>query len=197
LTVRLYSARPLDRIERVHCDTDSHTSVALMRILLREIYGCDPDVVDYDAREKRADHGSGEGPPSMLLIGDKVVTDSPPAARYPHQLDLGAAWKELTSLPFVFALWLARADADPGRLRTAGAVLDRQRRRNESRIASIVHLHAPSRGWPGDLAARYLEESLVYAFDEERRRALDSFFDRSFEHGLIASRRPLEFAGLL
>ena len=44
----------------------------------------------------------GEGKPqAMLLIGDKVVTASPPATDYPHQLDLGEAWKTLTGLPFV------------------------------------------------------------------------------------------------
>ena len=42
---------------------------------------------------------------SVLLIGDKVVTDAPPEERYPYQMDLGAAWKELTGLPFVYAVW--------------------------------------------------------------------------------------------
>ena len=129
LTVRLYSAGPLDRIDEVHCDTDSHTSIVLMQILLKELYGLEPGVVSYDAHDPPR-----EPPKAMLLIGDKVVTDAPPAIRYPHQLDLGAAWARRTGLPFVFALWLARRDADPALISTAAAVLDRQRRHNRQRL---------------------------------------------------------------
>ena len=38
-TVRLFSQVPIDSITRVHADTDSHTSVALLRVLLDEMYG--------------------------------------------------------------------------------------------------------------------------------------------------------------
>jgi len=114
LTVRLYSSVPLERIERIYCDTDSHTSVVLMQILLKEIYDLAPELIDYHAREHVARNRPIDWPESMLLIGDKVVTDSPPAIRYPHQLDLGAVWVEHTGLPFVFALWMAKCRTDAG-----------------------------------------------------------------------------------
>ncbi len=104
LTVRLYSTRPLDRLRWVYCDTDSHTSIVLMQVLLKELHGIEPELIDYDAREHVAENRPIECPEAMLLIGDKVVTDSPLAVRYPHQLDLGAAWAQLTGMPFVFAV---------------------------------------------------------------------------------------------
>lgn len=194
LTVRLYAQGPIDRLRRVYCDTDSHTSVALMTILLRERHGVDPQIVDYDAREHVADNRPVDWPEAMLLIGDKVVTDSPPAVRYPHQVDLGAEWREHTSLPFVFAMWLAKLDADPRRTATAAAVLDRQRRHNQLRLDSIIHYRALPRNWPRDLAAVYLGQNLRYTFDDRRRTALETFFDKAREHGLIERCRGLVFA---
>jgi chorismate dehydratase len=198
LTVRLYSHRPIHEIERVYCDTDSHTSVVLMQILLREMHGRAPEIVDYDAREHVAANRPLDWPEAMLLIGDKVVTDSPPAVRYPHQLDLGAAWRELTGRGFVFAMWLARRDADrqadPDRLRIAAAILDRQLRYNRTRLDVIIHANAERRHWPRDLAATYLKKNLSYEATDERLAAVDLFFEKAYEHGLVDKRRPLEIA---
>ncbi|MEO1716737.1 MAG: MqnA/MqnD/SBP family protein, partial [Planctomycetota bacterium] len=81
LTVRIYSQVPLDRVRRVHVDTDSHTSVALAKVVMRDRFGVDVELVDYDARERMplaaaADAVGGEvesgseWPEAMLLIGD-------------------------------------------------------------------------------------------------------------------------------
>jgi chorismate dehydratase len=194
LTVRLYSTRPLDRISEVYCDTDSHTSVVLMQILLKEQFQIEPRLIDYDARERVADNRPLDWPQAVLLIGDKVVTDSPPAIRYPYQLDLGAAWAERTGLPFVFALWLARRECDPSIIANAAAILDRQRRHNRERLDLIIHRRALSRGWPADLADGYLKQEIAFEWSEQRRVGLELFFDKAVEHGLANHRRPLELA---
>ncbi|MHC5023528.1 MAG: menaquinone biosynthetic enzyme MqnA/MqnD family protein [Planctomycetota bacterium] len=191
LTVRLYSTRPLTALRRIYCDTDSHTSVALMRILLREQHGLDPELIDYDAREHVAENRPLDWPDAMLLIGDKVVTDSPPAVRYPFQLDLGAAWFELTGRPFVFATWMARQAADPALVRLAAAVLDRQRRYNQPRVDHIIHHRARPRNWPGDLAASYLKDRLTFDVTAARLEAMELFFGKAYEHGLIGRVEPL------
>lgn len=194
LTVRLYSADPIEHIQRVYCDTDSHTSIALLRILLKELHGIEPELIDYDAREHVAANKPIDWPPAMLLIGDKVVTDSPPAVRYPHQLDLGAAWVAHTGLPFVFALWVARADADAALLKSAGAILDRQRRHNLERVDWIIHHKAKPRRWPGDLAQDYLKQHIAYEFTGQRRAGLELFFEKCVQHGLIGQRHVLRFS---
>jgi chorismate dehydratase len=192
LTVRLYSQQPIERIQHVYCDRDSHTSIALLRILLREMHQIDPVLIEYDAREHVAENHPIDWPDTMLLIGDKVVTDSPPAVRYPYQLDLGAAWLELTGLPFVFAVWMARKQRDLQRIRTAAAVLDRQRRHNIERLDLIVHRRAEPRRWPPDLARIYLTQRLVYEFTPRLRDGLELFFAKAQSHGLITRRRPIE-----
>ncbi len=194
LTVRLYSTRPLDEINLVHCDTDSHTSVVLLHILLKELHGIEPRLLDFDPTG-RPDRGPRGWPEALLLIGDKVVTDAPPDARYQHQLDLGAAWARLTGLPFVFALWMARRDTDRAVVELAATILDRQRRHNQERVDLIVARQAGPRGWSPDVARTYLKSKLAFELTDARRRGLELFYDKACEHGLVARRRPLELIG--
>ncbi len=197
LTVRLFSDQPIDRIARVHADTDSHTSVALAKVLLKRVYGITPEFVDYDARERAPGTGvqghtpEEAWPPAVLLIGDKVVSDSPPAVRYPHQLDLGQAWHALTGLPFVYAVWacLEQRAADPD-VRAAAAVLDRARRRNGMRLDAIAAKEAGSHGWPGDLAREYLGSRLRYEFTARAADAVRIFFGMAAEDGLLPPLEP-------
>jgi chorismate dehydratase len=200
LTVRLYSAVPIERITRIHADSESHTGAALLRVILNQQFGLTPEFVEFDARERIAhardeDASStaeaAEWPESMLLIGDKVVTDSPPAVRYPHQLDLGEAWKQLTGLPFVYAVWAClESNADSPRVRAAATLLDRQRRHNASRLDWIITHRAPARGWPIDLAQRYLHDLLRYEIGPRERQAIERFFDLAHQAGALAERRP-------
>ncbi len=181
LTVRLFSEAPIDRIQEVHIDTDSHSSAALCRVLLKRLHGITPRFVEFHARERVASGGAeAQWPAAMLLIGDKVVTDSPPAVRYPHQLDLGEAWLGLTGLPFVYATWMCRADRwdDPAhrpRLRTAANLLDRQLRHNLSRLDWIVNTRAADHRWPTDLARKYLEQFLRFRVGEPEKLGVARF----------------------
>lgn len=195
LTVRLFSTEPPERLDRVYADTDSHTSVILCRLLLKRLYGRDVSVVDFDARERAATGEPGEWPPAILLIGDKVVTDQTPAVRYPHQLDLGEAWKKLTGLPFVYAAWMCRADdAASDRVALASAILDHQRRHNRTRINWLVSERASERRWPTDLAGKYLGELLRYDLGEREQKAAQEFLRLAAEQGLLPN-KPLVFAG--
>lgn len=197
LTVRLYSRVPFETIERVHADTDSHTSVCLLRVLLARLYDCRPQVVDYDPRRTRPDDDIN----AMLLIGDKVVTSAPPEARFCRQLDLGEAWHELTGLPFVFAIWMTRADALRSaiavrRLSAAAARLRRTRERNAGRIDAIVARRAAAAGWPADLARDYLGHMLHYEIGPGQLKAIEQFFMMAYDLDLIEAVRPLRTAGI-
>lgn len=203
LTVRLFSAKPLESITQVHADTDSHTSIELCRVLLRQRFGREIEVVDYDARERipiarQADDvgtderaTAAEWPDALLLIGDKVVTDSPPAVRYPHQLDLGEAWHELTGLPFVYAAWMCLNErAGERAIQVAGAILDRQRRHNTTRLDQIATDRARDHRWPADLARNYLGNLLRFDLNERATQGLDRFFDLVSAHKNAAPIKP-------
>lgn len=194
LTVRLFSSAPIETIDTVYVDTDSHTSVALLKVIMLKLFAKHVQTIDFDARERMAlgtsaatSAGNHEWPPAVLLIGDKVVTDAPPQTRYPHQLDLGAAWKQLTGLPFVYAMWMCRAgEEDRPAVRAASMMLDRQRRHNQTRMDWLVATHAAERHWPHEAATQYLGTYLKYDVDEPEMEAVDKFLRWAQECGAIA-----------
>lgn len=201
LTVRLFSTVPLEKVTQVCVDADSHTSVALARVLLAERFRVRPDIFEFNALERIAlggatPHQDDQGwPETLLLIGDKVVTHSPPAVKYAHQLDLGEAWKDLTGLPFVYASWMCRTktlDDDEGRrwIALAAAMLDRQRRHNRTRLDWLVQQWAPKARWPVDLAQHYIAELLRYEVGPREREAIDRFYGLCAKNGIIDVESP-------
>lgn len=181
-TVRLYSKLPLEQITQVHVDADSHTSIALMQVLLHKLFGIRPMLVPYDVARELASRHPLLAAPAMLLIGDKVVTDGPSTLDYPHQLDLGQAWNKLTGLPFVFATWLAMTDLPLGDL---PATLVKQREHNDKKRDVIARDYASRHRWPADLARRYLCELLHYRMGDAELQAIELFGKFAHELGLI------------
>ena len=181
-TVRVFSRRPIEEIEKVHTDSDSHTSVALLDVVIETLYGRRPELVKLGHRPP----GEALYPEALLLIGDKVVHDEPNPDLFPYQIDLGEAWKQLTGLPFVFATWLARTGNDLGDLPDR---LHRCRERNINRIPEIVSAHAD--GWPHDLAERYLARILRYEVGEPELRSIELFWARCHELGIFPRLRRL------
>jgi predicted solute-binding protein len=198
LTVRLFSSVPLGQVTAVHADTDSHTSVVLCQVLLSRLFGVRPRMIAFDARERipvRAPGPTGaledSWPQTLLLIGDKVVTDSPPAVRYSHQLDLGEAWKKLTGLPFVYAMWMCReSEADSPKIALAAALLDRQRRHNATRLDWIVSTRAAEHRWPIDLARTYLTGYLRFQVGPRERQAAALFLEEAAALNLAPRAHP-------
>ncbi len=184
LTVRLFSRVAPDQVTTIYADTESHTSVVLCGLLMRELHGVTVEIKAFDAAA-----APQSWPESMLLIGDKVVTGEHPANLYPHQLDLGEAWKRLTGMPFVYAAWMCRtSDVQSPGVRITTALLDRQRRHNGTRLDWIVARRAGERGWPVELAARYLGKLLKYDLGVREKAAAGEFLERASAAGLIQCR---------
>lgn len=184
LTVRIFSAVPIREIQCLACDTDSHTSVALARIILAERYDRRPEFIPL-SRVATNDQTT-----ARLLIGDKVVCEEPQGL--PHQIDLGHEWKELTGLPFVFAAWIARAGV---RLGDLSERLRKAKARGLANVDEIIARHALPRGWPADVARRYLTQHLEYDITPRHLQAIALFHELAARHGLVRSPpRPIELA---
>lgn len=96
-SVFLAHRKPLEEVREIFCDTASLTSVNLLKVLLAE-RGIHPE---FHALEYYHDAPLRD---SVLLIGNPAIDFR--RAGHDHQLwDLGAAWFELTQLPFVYAVW--------------------------------------------------------------------------------------------
>jgi chorismate dehydratase len=101
-SVLLVSRRPLVEIATLALDPASRTSNALAEVLLRERYGISPSAQECSGtmEEALATHDA------VVRIGDQALFTASPAGA--TILDLGQAWTEWTSLPFVYAVWAAR-----------------------------------------------------------------------------------------
>lgn len=173
LTVRIFSREPIEKIAVLECDTDSHTSVALARMILAERYGIHPECVPLG----RLGDSAGA---ARLLIGDKVVTAEP--VGFVHQLDLGEAWKRWTGLPFVFAAWMARQGTQIGSL---PAVLERAKCSGLQHTEELIERFALPAGWPRPIAQQYLTKYLHYDIGPRQLEAIRLFHSLAHRHGLI------------
>lgn len=195
LTVRIFSSVPISQITTLHADTESHTSIALARIILRRAFNKSVKLADFNPREELP-RGDADWPETILLIGDKVVTASPPAVRYPHQLDLGEEWKKLTGLPFVYALWMCRTadlnnEASRARIALGASLLDRQLRHNLTRLDRIIQDRASDFRWPPDLARRYIGELLRYRVGPTEKQAVIRFLEEAAAADILDPARAI------
>ena len=183
LTVRVFSQIPPQEICTLHVDGDSHTSVALARILWKELYARDLEVVPYLGTETAAECEA------VLLIGDKVVGNS--LIEYETETDLGSAWKSLTSLPFVFAAWAGPRGSDVSEL---AVHLSNARDQGVASAAMIAEDVAPGLGWPVTLAKRYLATRLKFDLGERQRAGMARFLELAKRENLVPTNRELVFA---
>ncbi len=192
LTVQLYSRVPFENVTEVHCDSDSHTSIALLQIVLKNKYGIAPNLVPSDIRS--INECNSDWPDAVLIIGDKVVTSNY-SSEYSYRLDLGLAWKEQTGLPFVFATWFARLDLPESQVAKVSILLQRQLAFNEQRIEQVISVSAPKRGWNTSQAFEYVTKHIKYRFTDEHKESLELFYSMAKTCGVIKEVRPLQLLG--
>ncbi len=181
LTVRVFSRVPPERVARIFVDGDSHTSVVLAQLIWRELYGRPVTVTPLaDAPADAA---------AILLIGDKVVTSKP--IDFEIETDLGAAWKSLTGLPFVFATWAADAATDTARL---GRRLEAARDAGVRCASVIAEDVGPGMGWPVATARRYLTARLSFTMTPRHVQGMRRFLELAVRHQLVPAALELSFA---
>lgn len=184
-TVAVFARTPIDRVQRLALDVSSKTSVALTRILCAKHWGIAPDFVpgepDLDAMLTRAD--------AALVIGDPAFAIDA-AARGVRKIDLGAEWKAMTGLPFVYAMWTGRTGAaTPAECRALAQARDR----------GIAHLAEIARSvGDGDPALErrslvYLRDNLKYGLGDGEAAGLRRFHELAAEVGVVPGVRPLTF----
>ena len=138
--------------------SDSATSVALVRLLAEERYGAHPHYVtaapNLDAM--LAEHDAA------LLIGDVALVEGQIRREIagrgkPYVFDLATEWRAWTGLPFVFAVWAARADR-AREIAASGVIeaLRESKRRGLSDLERIAAEAAERLDLPEDVCLRYL-----------------------------------------
>src|SRR5437899_2349554 len=169
-SVLLAHRKPLDQVREVFCDTASLTSAQLLRVLLAE-RGLKPEfkpLAGYDAATL---------PDYAMLIGDPALD----FARGPHEhqiWDLGAAWYELTDLPFVYAVWALRRGIENATLRSQ---LREARDFGEDTLESIIRTRTE---YDYEFRKDYLGWHIHYHLGTDEKRGLAKFIELLRKHGI-------------
>lgn len=189
-SVRLFSRTPVQKIQRVALATNSRSSAALLKILLAEKYGisptfttCRPTINPKTALYNRQD------PPfdAVLLIGDAALRHLDSTD---YSVDLGQAWYALTGLPFVYACWVARKEANIGDL---SQVLIESKARGMAQIPEIARIEAKKLELPETLCLDYLQHHIKYDLGESEIAGLELFYKYAVKNDLAPPHRSLSF----
>jgi chorismate dehydratase len=175
LSVKLFSRVPMESVRSVALDEGSRTSAALARILLHERYGLRPTVESLPITASLADATTD----AVLLIGDRAI-HSPPG-QFEVVWDLGDEWNRWAELPFVFAMWTARAGVD---LQGVDEALRQARDRGVARLQEIADREAAPLGLTRPQCLSYLRDNLHFCLGPQERRGLELFRQRAAALGL-------------
>lgn len=174
-SVRIFSKKPIEKIRSLALDESSRTSVALAKILLKRKLGALPSLTTCAADAVLSDIDAD----AMLLIGDPAMTFRSEVPTF--VFDLGEEWKKLTGLPFVYAMWVARADVDVDALQPK---LLKARDEGLTRVREIAAEAAGDTGLSEETCLNYLQHIMRYELGEREVEALRTFRKLAAEDGL-------------
>ncbi len=103
-SVAVFSEVPMEEIDTVLLDYQSRTSVMLCKILFEKHWKKKVQFVDA-MDESYIDNIRGNV--AGLVIGDRALKLR---NSFNFKFDLGLGWKEMTGLPFVFAVWVSKKE---------------------------------------------------------------------------------------
>lgn len=170
---------------------ESHTSVALLRILLKEYYHIN---ISFKVGNVSASLHGDDKPAAFLAIGDEALRLSN-HPDYPVCIDLAEAWRDWTSLPFIFGLWVIAADAADNKLfsRDPGELLRRGRDWGLEHLDIIIELTSYGCPLGKEELRRYYQQGLLYNLGNEELKGLELFYKKLSQQGMIKKIPPLRF----
>ena len=166
-TVTVMSNTPISSVKRIWLDAHSRTSVQLCGYLAQNKWHINPEwlhMPDYAV----IDHAQPDD--AFLLIGDKVFGYE---GRFKYIYDLALEWREVTKLPFAFAVWVARKGV-------SYEITDQLQHALTFGVEHIWEAVSESNymGVDGGLTAyEYLTRNIDFILDEEKHKALKKFWD--------------------
>jgi chorismate dehydratase len=213
-SILLLAKKPVQLARRIALDTNSRSSVALVRLLCRGLWNISPEFVD-----------AAPDPAAMLADADAALLIGDPALRIRIQMDalhekqsaapgsgccdgdaadlpvpgvdtlflydVAHQWREMTGNPCVLAVWAGRPEAV-----TPEIVADFLASRDYglSHIGDIAEGAALKLDLPPNALESYLRESIDFSLDAENLAGLRLYFQQCADLGLTPGLRPVAFA---
>jgi chorismate dehydratase len=202
---------PIEMAKSFALDTNSRSTVGLVRLLCRKHWKIAPEFIDSapdpEKMLARADAALIIGDPALALRlkMDALQAKVPQGAKCcgadgSEQIianvqtlfiyDVAQQWREMTGLPCVLAIWVARRGAV-----TPEIVADFQASRDYglARIGEIAEGAALKLNLPPRDLERYLNENIDFSLDEENLAGLRLYYQECARAGLIPLAREIEF----
>lgn len=160
-SVALFSEVPMNEIKKVYLDYQSRTSVALLKYLMKEYWGINPEIVAATNEDYRQEI---DGTTAGLVIGDRALEQRKIST---FIYDLGSEWKAITSLPFVFAAWVSTKKLPDDFIHLF----------NEANAMGLQHIDEIVSSERFDLydLKKYYTLHLSYRLDERKRKGMEQF----------------------
>ena len=178
---RLFLRKNLPVIRTLAVGNVSTTDVVLSRIILGEKYESEPAIVPVigtvDEMLAKAD--------CALISGDSLLrlqTDHP-------FIDLVDEWTDITELPFVHTVCIAREDAFA---KEVVALLTSSQEAGKHSIDSIANELSAELKISSDTLQQYLSH-FSYGFNESSKTALEEFFRMAFYYGILGDVPEINF----
>jgi len=160
-SVCIFSDVPIEDVERIFLDYQSRTSVNLAKILLKEYWQKDVELIDATGEDFREEI---KGTTAGVIIGDRALQQR---SRSKYIYDLGEAWKKHTGLPFVFAAWIANKKLPDKFIKAFNEANALGINQIEEVIRENIFSHFDLR--------KYYTSCISYQLDEEKKKGLELF----------------------
>ena len=163
-SVLLLATSELSEIKTIYLDTDSLTSVNLVRILAERYWKIKPEWKSLALLKGPLSAHEGK-----VLIGDKTFGLS---TQFPYCYDLAGQWIKHTGLPFVFAVWISRKPLPETFIKEFKAALSWG---VDHRADSVIMAQQPH--ITEQELVSYLTHDISYPLDAQKQRGMELFLD--------------------
>lgn len=183
-SIFLFSKRPAAALSgaEVLASSQSETSVALLRVILRKFIGIEVEIRS-SSEPLRDALGHAD---AYMLIGDDALAE---ALKWPdlHRYDLGDLWFRNTGLPITFALWISRKDCCQAK---SGLLEQFRRDLGKAKAFALGNLEAIAEASPlkslltaGELVQYW--KGISYDFGPDHQKGIALFRKYADELGLL------------
>ena len=162
-SVCLFSDVPLYDIETILLDYQSRTSVALLKVLVKEYWKLNASFENTFRDFQSEIKGTAAG----LIIGDRALIQR---AKSRFIFDLGEEWKNFTDLPFVFAAWVSNKKLDADFIKEFNEA-------NKFGLSNLEKVVEKNPFKPFDLHT-YYTECINFELDENKKKGLELFLKK-------------------
>ncbi|NLA73944.1 MAG: menaquinone biosynthesis protein [Deltaproteobacteria bacterium] len=189
-SVILSSNLPVEELggKRVGLTKASHTSVLLLKMLLKNYYNVVPEYV------LTKPNPSMDGLDAALMIGNEAMVRS--SAPVPFSYDLGELWLRKTGYPVVFAVFAINEKAIDKFSSQITRVVNSFRRSIEcldkepEKMVEAAHMKYPDIAYD---VKGYYETCLQFKFSSRLKQALQFYYTKAFDMGLLEKKVKIRY----